>query len=114
MWAARQRGGWQSRHSSAKELGGQSEHKTNLSQEGQAVAKNPNIVLGCINNVGICKKREIVLLLSHHSWSTGSSLGHCILRKMRISWKESKERSKSDPGSGKHDLCGKTKGSEVV
>lgn len=85
-----------------------------MSQEGQAVAKPPNIVLGCINNVGICKNHEIVLLLSHHSWSIGSSLGHCISRKMRISWKESKERSKSNRGFGKHELCGKTEGSEVV
>lgn len=65
-----------------KELGGQSKHKMNMCQGGQAVAKNANIVLGCINNVGICKKHEIVLLLSHHGWSTGSSLGHCISRKM--------------------------------
>lgn len=107
--------GWIAKQSFFSEgAGGQSEHKMNMSQEGQAVAKNPNIVGSCINNVGICKKHEIVLLLSHHSWSTGSSLGHCVSRKMRISWKECKERSKSDWGSGKHDLWGKTEGSDVV
>lgn len=53
--------------------GGQNKHKRNMSEEGQAVTKPPNIILGCINNVGICKKQEIVLLLSHLIWSTGSS-----------------------------------------
>lgn len=67
-----------------------------MSEEGQAVTKPLNTILGCINNVGICKKHEIVLLLSHLIWSTGSKLGHCILRKMQISWKESKETSMSD------------------
>lgn len=76
--------------------------------------QTPNFIVGCINNVGICKKHEIVLLLSHLIWSTGSSLRHCISRKVWISWRESKETSMSDWGSGKHDLWAKTQGSEVV
>lgn len=39
----------------------------NMNQKGQAVAKNPNIILGCINSAGICKKHELVLLVSHQS-----------------------------------------------
>lgn len=64
--------------------GCQREHEMNMSQEGQTVVKKANILLGCINNAGISKKHEIVLLF-HHSWSTGSSVGHCISRKMQIS-----------------------------
>lgn len=101
MGAARGWSGWQISFSSVKELGARA-NKRNMNEEGQAVTKPPNIILGCINNVGICKKHEIVLLLSHLIWSTGSSLGHCISRKMRISWKESKETSMIDWGSGKH------------